>query len=51
MLNFHGRFFKKLVFVKSRFLVTAPNRFRDIYVHQDSERYSPFSMSLEKGGV
>ena len=46
-LNFHGNFFKKIIFVKSRFLVTAPNRFRDIYAHQPSEWYSPFSMNLE----
>jgi len=33
-LNFHDVFFKKIIFVKSLFLVTAPNRFRDIYAHQ-----------------
>ena len=47
-LNFHDVFFKKIIFVKSLFLVTAPNRFRDIYAHQPSEWYSPFSMNLEK---
>lgn len=46
-LNFQDSFFKKIIFGKSRFLVTAPNRFRDIYAHQPSEWYSSFSMSLE----